>query len=61
MKYLNYFLTPLFYVIAFKIAGIVEFEFPSIIFFYLMAIGVHFIIKNLFVQIVKLVKKEVEN
>ncbi len=56
MKYLDYFLTPIFYVLAFKIAGIIEFEFPNIIYFYLIAIVVHFFVKNAFIQIVKLIK-----
>ncbi len=56
MKYLDYLLTPAFYILAFKIAGIIEFEFPNIIYFYFITVVVHFIVKNLFIQIVKIIK-----
>ena len=57
MKYIGYFVTPFFYIVAFSLAGIVKFEFPKILYFYLIGIVVHFLIKNAFIQILDFIKK----
>jgi len=55
-NFIDYFLTPIFYVIAFILFKIIEFEFPKILYFYLIAVAVHFLIKNAFIQIIRFIK-----